>query len=299
MEWSIILGADVSGGIANSQLQDVQDFVRRALAEDIGEGDVTTAVLVAPDCLAKAEVLAKEPLVVAGCDVVRMVFHEVDASLSYEALVRDGCRAGANEIIMTLEGAASSILQAERTALNFLQRMSGIATLTNAFVQRVRRFGTVILDTRKTTPTFRSLEKYAVRCGGGENHRMGLFDRAMIKDNHQRYWLGQGKGGLDDAIMVVRRYSQGLPVEVEVEDLDELEIALRGNPDWVLLDNMDTAQLVSCVKRVNGSCKVEASGNITLENIEAVASTGVDAISLGCLTHSAPSVDISLEIIAE
>lgn len=278
------------------QLQDVRELVRRALAEDIGAGDVTTAALVAPDCQAKAEVLAKQALVVAGCDVVRMVFHEVDASLGCETLVRDGRRAGVNEIVMTIEGSASSILQAERTALNFIQRMSGIATLTNDFLQRVRRFETVILDTRKTTPTLRNLEKYAVRCGGGKNHRMGLFDRAMIKDNHRRYWPGDGKRGLDDAIMEVRRRSHGLPVEVEVEDLDELEVALRGKPDWVLLDNMDAAQLDACVKRVNGSCKVEASGNITLENVEAVAATGVDAISLGCLTHSAPSVDISLEI---
>lgn len=289
----------MSGEIAITQDQDVRDLVCRALAEDIGTGDVTTGALVAPACRATAEVLAKQTLVVAGCEIARAVFHEIDATLGCEALVCDGHHAGAGEVIMTIEGSASSILQAERTALNFMQHMSGIATLTEKFVHRVRRYGTVILDTRKTTPTLRRLEKHAVRCGGGENHRMGLFDRAMIKDNHRRYWPGDEARGLDDAVVEVRRHSPGVAIEVEVENLNELDSALRAKPDWVLLDNMDVAQLDDCVRRVNGRCKVEASGNVTLENVEAVAATGVDAISLGCLTHSAPSVDLSLEIRAE
>lgn len=279
-----------------TQDQDVRDLVRRALAEDIGAGDVTTGALVSPACVATAEILARETLVVAGCNIAGAVFREVDESLTCEAQVSDGHHARDGEVIITLAGSASSILQAERTALNFVQRMSGIATLTHEFVHRVRRYNTVILDTRKTTPILRVLEKYAVRCGGGENHRMGLFDRALIKDNHRRYWPGGEAHGLDDAVVEVRRNSPGVEVEVEVESLDELDRALRAKPDWVLLDNMKVALLETCVRRVNGQCKVEASGNISLENVEAVAATGVDAISLGCLTHSAPAVDLSLEI---
>ena len=277
---------------------DVRDLVRRALAEDVGAGDVTTRALVSPGRSATAEILARQALVVSGGDVAAAVFLAIDGALACDARVPEGHHARDGETILAIEGSATSILQAERTALNFLQRMSGIATLTNTFVERVRRYRTVILDTRKTTPTLRILEKYAVRCGGGKNHRMGLYDRAMIKDNHRRFWPGGEHGGLDDAVVEVRRHAPGVPVEVEVESLDHLDRALRAKPDWVLLDNMDTAQMEACVRRVDGRCGVEASGNVTLDNVEAVAATGVDAISLGCLTHSAPSVDLSLDIIA-
>ena len=197
---------------------------------------------------------------------------------------------------MTIRGSARSILTAERTALNFLQRMSGIATLTSVFVDKARRHGVMILDTRKTTPTLRILEKYAVLCGGGRNHRFGLFDRFLIKDNHRRLW-GHGQAArLGDAVHQARKRFPGLPVEVEVESEAELRSALDGKPEWILLDNMAPARLRCCVKICAGRSRLEASGGINLRNISRVAATGVDAVSLGCLTHSAPAADLSLEI---
>jgi nicotinate-nucleotide pyrophosphorylase (carboxylating) len=180
-----------------------------------------------------------------------------------------------------------------------MQRMAGIATLTRRFVERAAPHGTVILDTRKTTPTLRVLEKYAVLCGGGENHRMGLYDRIMIKDNHRRLWQEGDAGRLDLAVAAARERFPGLAVEVEVESLAELDSALAGSPEWILLDNMTPALLAACVARCGGRARLEASGGITLANIEAVAASGVDAVSLGCLTHSAPAVDLSLEILAD
>jgi nicotinate-nucleotide pyrophosphorylase (carboxylating) len=197
---------------------------------------------------------------------------------------------------MTVEGPVRGILTAERTALNFLQRMSGIATLTRRFVERAGP-SVAILDTRKTTPTLRVLEKYAVLCGGGQNHRFGLYDRCLIKDNHRRLWRKGGAARLDQAVREARRRFPDREVEVEVENEAELRSALKAGPEWVLLDNMTPAQMKRCVRICDGRVLIEASGGITLKNVAQVAATGVDAISLGCLTHSAPAADLSLEIV--
>ncbi len=269
------------------------EIIRRALAEDVGAGDLTSNALVAEDRIAQASIIAREDLVVCGCDVAQATFSEVDGTIACDVAAGDGSSVGAGDVIINLNGPARGILTAERTALNFMQRLSGIATLTRAFVEKTEPHGVTILDTRKTTPGLRALEKQAVRSGGGTNHRMGLYDMIMIKDNHRHLWAD---GDLGQAIMRAREASPGVEIEVEVETLASLESALAASPDWVLLDNMDPDAMKACVARVNGQCKVEASGGITLENIDAVARSGVDAVSLGCLTHSAPSVDLSLEI---
>ena len=278
---------------------EVRDAIERALAEDVRDGDATSLALVPADVKVRAAVIAREACVVAGTGVAAATFRAVDDAIACDVLVADGSTAAAGQAVMHLEGPAQGILTAERTALNFMQRMTGIATLTQRFVEKAAPYGTVILDTRKTTPTLRVLEKYAVLCGGGENHRMGLYDRVMIKDNHRRLWQGGETGRLDLAVAAARERYPDLAVEVEVESLAELDSALAGHPEWVLLDNMDPARLAACVARCGGRARLEASGGITLANIEAVAATGVDAVSLGCLTHSAPAADLSLEILPD
>jgi nicotinate-nucleotide pyrophosphorylase (carboxylating) len=223
------------------------------------------------------------------------VFHAVDPEIDFETRARDGRSVRCGDSLCAVRGSARSLLTAERTALNFLQRMTGIATLTARFVEAVRPFGVAILDTRKTTPGLRAIEKYAVRCGGGTNHRMGLYDRVLIKDNHRYAWEAETRRPIDEAVQQARLRYPGMLIEVEVESEEELECALRGTPDWVLLDNMPPDQIRRCVRICHGRARLEASGGITLENIRDVAATGVDAISLGCLTHSAPAADLSLE----
>jgi nicotinate-nucleotide pyrophosphorylase (carboxylating) len=269
--------------------------VKAALAEDLGAGDATTLSLVDPLVTATGEILAREACRVAGATVGKKVLELVDPSLEVETMVPDGCDVAAGGVILTLRGKAASILMAERTALNFMQRMCGIATLTHQFVEAVREFSPLILDTRKTTPNLRLFEKYAVLCGGGTNHRFGLFDRVLIKDNHRRLWQGGDPDRLDLAVAAARKAFPSLAVEVEVESLAECVSALRGRPEWIMLDNMSCELMRECVARCKGISKTEASGGITLERARKVASTGVDAISLGCLTHSAKAVDLSLE----
>ncbi|MBN1557382.1 MAG: carboxylating nicotinate-nucleotide diphosphorylase [Lentisphaerae bacterium] len=281
----------------------VEALIRRALEEDLGEGDVTTRALVPATAIAEGVVVAREACVLAGLPVFERVLSEVDPRITCRAVRQDGEGAAAGERVLRVQGPAAGILTGERTALNFLQHLTGIATVTRRFVDAVAGTGAVVLDTRKTTPAWRALEKYAVRCGGGVNHRMGLYDRVLIKDNHRRLWAGgAGQGAtrprLDAAVDAARRACPGVPVEVEVETEAELESALRANPDWVLLDNMEPETLRRFAARCRGRCRVEASGGITLDNVRAVADTGVDAVSLGCLTHSAPAVDLSLEITA-
>ena len=275
---------------------EVVDLIRRALAEDVGAGDVTTLALVPESAEVEARVVSRGAVVVSGTGVAEAVFTAVDERVVCDAPASDGQRVGAGQPVLRVRGPARGILTAERTALNFMQRMTGIATLTRAFVDRTATHGVTVLDTRKTTPLLRVLEKYAVLCGGGENHRMGLYDRALIKDNHRRLWGGAGESRLDEAVREVRNRFPGLPVEVEVESEEELESALREAPEWILLDNMSVTRLARCVRLCDGRCKLEASGGITLDNAEDVARTGVDAISLGRLTHSAPAADLSLEI---
>jgi len=269
--------------------------VKAALAEDVGTGDATTLALVDPAVMATGEILAREACRVAGAPVAKSVLQAVDPELQVEIVVPDGRDVAKGETILTIRGKAASILVAERTALNFMQRMCGIATLTSRFVEAVKAYGTLILDTRKTTPNLRVFEKYAVVCGGGTNHRFGLYDRVLVKDNHRRLWQGGDPDRLDLAVAAARQAYPGLAVEIEVESVAECQSALRGKPEWIMLDNMGCEMMRECVALCKGTSLTEASGGITLDRAREVAATGVDAISLGCLTHSAPSVDLSLE----
>ena len=277
--------------------EEIARLVRMALAEDVGSGDATTRALVPAAARAKAVIVARHPCVVCGIAVAREVFRQADARIRCRAKIRDGAPATAGDVLLALDGPARALLTAERTALNFMQRMSGIATLTRRFVDRARRRGVRILDTRKTTPGLRILEKYAVKCGGGTNHRNGLFDRVLIKDNHRAFWAGGRRRPLADAVRAARAKYPRLLVEIEVESEAELRDALRARPDWVLLDNMPPALLRRCARLCSGVCKTEASGGVTLETVTRMAATGVHAISVGALTHSAPAVDLSMEFV--
>lgn len=277
----------------------VKEIVARAISEDVGTGDLTTMALVPPAVASRAVILARKRCIVSGMSVAAEVFRQVDKSVSCTALVCDGAAAEAGQAIAEISGPAAALLTAERTALNLAQRMCGIATLTRRFVDAVAPMPVAILDTRKTTPGLRVLEKYAVRCGGGRNHRMGLYDMVLIKDNHRRFWSGTSELRLDRAVAEARRRFPGVAVEIEIETLDELRNVLPARPDWVLLDNMTTDLMAKCVAVCRGVSRTEASGGITLDNVAAVARTGVDAISVGALTHSAPAVDLSLEIVSD
>lgn len=280
-----------------ANMPDMREDVRRALAEDIGSGDATTLALVPASARVRGVLLAREACAVAGTPLAEMVFRELAGDdVAVDVRIADGLVADAGAAIMTVEGPARALLTGERVALNFMQRLCGIATLTRRFVDAVATTKAVILDTRKTTPGLRLLEKYAVRCGGGVNHRMGLYDRVMIKDNHRALWQGGDPTQLDLAIKAARAAYPELAIEVEVESEEELQSALRASPEWILLDNMTIEAMARCVRIVAGRAKTEASGGITLDRAAAVAATGVDAISLGCLTHSAPAADLSLEI---
>ncbi|MBA3416629.1 MAG: carboxylating nicotinate-nucleotide diphosphorylase [Chloroflexia bacterium] len=265
-----------------------------ALAEDIGGGDVTTLATVAADRRARGTLLVKSPGVVSGLEVAAAVFRRVDPSVVFTPLVADGTRVEGGQPIATVEGAARSLLVGERTALNLLQRLSGVATLTAAFVAAVAGTTVRLVDTRKTTPGMRALEKAAVRHGGGHNHRFGLADGLLIKDNHLA-----AVGGPDRVARAVRlaraAAPHGLKIEVEVTTLAELDEALGAGADIVLLDNMPVAEVAAAVRRTAGRAVLEASGGVTLETVRAIAETGVDLISVGALTHSAPALDISLD----
>ncbi len=277
-----------------SEREEVQRLLALELQADQGPSDATTNALVDADRKASAVILTREPCVVSGTWIAAAAFRLLDSQMDIAILAGDGSFVQAGAALLRVEGSARAILTAERTALNFMQRMCGIATLTRQFVDAVAPLPVKILDTRKTTPGLRVIEKYAVACGGGTNHRFGLYDKIMIKDNHRRFWSG-GKS-LADAIVAARSKHPDLPVEVEVESLEELLDALRGNPDEVLLDNMSTDLMRQCVDLCKGKCFTEASGGITLANVRSVAETGVDAISLGCLTHAFRSVDLTLEM---
>ena len=282
-----------------------QAAVRLALDEDLvsvdrvessPRCDATSLALVDPKAVATGEIYAKgESCVVAGATVAKAVMRAVDPSIKVKILKPDGSVVKPREPIIEFRGRARSILAAERTALNFMQRMCATATLTRRFVDAVKRYGTLILDTRKTTPGLRVFEKYAVLCGGGANHRMGMYDRVLMKDNHRRLWKGGDPDELDQAVVAARKAFPSLAVEVEVESLRECASALKARPEWIMLDNMSCTDMKKCVKMCKGISKTEASGGITLDRAKEVAATGVTAISLGCLTHSAGSVDLSLE----
>lgn len=275
---------------------DVKKRICQALAEDLGPEtmDVTSDALVPEGHLARAYLVARQTGVLAGATVAAEVFRQVDDALEITEGMSDGCPMEYGDVVLSLSGSARSILVAERAALNFIQRMSGIATLTRLYVDTANN-GVKLLDTRKTTPTLRSFEKYAVLCGGGANHRMGLFDMAMLKDNHLAYWAENHDSGICGAVKAVRDRFPNRQVEVEVDTIEQLEEVLSARPDRVLLDNMPPLVLRDCVKLCKGICKTEASGGVTLDTIREIAKTGVDAISVGALTHSAPSADLALD----
>ncbi len=281
-----------------SREESTRHFVEAALAEDVGEGDWTTLWTVPEGSRGLAVVVAKEALTVAGAEVALAVFRTLDPTADVEILTADGCQAEAEDEIFRIDGATRAILTGERTALNFLGRLSGVATLTRRYVEAVAGTGARILDTRKTTPGWRTLEKEAVRSGGGSNHRIGLYDMVMVKDNHI-----VAAGGIAAAVARIRESdAQGLAVEVEVNSLEELEELLPLGVDRILLDNMATEVMTEAVNRVRdllgeSAPELEASGNITMETIRDVAETGVDFISVGALTHSAPSADFSLRLL--
>jgi nicotinate-nucleotide pyrophosphorylase (carboxylating) len=268
--------------------------VDAALAEDLGSGDVTTVALAGPREICVAQLLLKEPGVVCGLHAAEAVFRALDPDAELEALVDDGDRVlDVPAVLARVEGGARAILAAERTALNLLGRLSGVATLTRRYADAIEGTDAVLLDTRKTTPGLRSLEKYAVRCGGGRNHRLGLFDGILVKDNHLRL-----AGGIGPAVTRLRGSAPALPVEVECDTLAQVREALAVGADRILLDNMSPEELREAVLLTNDRATLEASGGVTLETIRAVAETGVDVISVGALTHSARSLDVSLEVLA-
>lgn len=269
--------------------------VAAALAEDRAAQDVTTLATVATGLHGRAVVVAKESGVLAGLGVALETFRQIDASVELERAASDGDHFEPGVTLALIAGPVRALLQGERVALNFLQRLSGTATLTDAFVQAVAGTKAVILDTRKTTPGLRDLEKYAVRCGGATNHRRDLAVMAMIKDNHREALARVGKT-LAQGVAEIRERTPGVAVEVEVDGLADLEAALAGGPEWVLLDNMTIEQIAEAVRVTGGRAKLEASGGVTLASVRAIAETGVDAISVGALTHSARALDIGLDL---
>ena len=267
-----------------------RELVRRALTEDLGSGDVTTDAIVSPQDEARAMFVAKAHCVLAGMEVALEVFRQLGPSTGFGPSMSDGARCRPGDVFATLAGRARDLLIGERTALNFLQRLSGIATRTRAFVD-ASSGRIIILDTRKTTPTLRALEKYAVRVGGGTNHRVGLYDAILIKDNHIRI-----AGSVAAAVARARAHRPGMPIEVEAERLEQVDEAVAAGAEMILLDNMSTGDIRDAVARVRGRAKLEISGGVTLERIPELAATGADFVSVGALTHSAPAIDISLEI---
>ncbi|MBL0385384.1 carboxylating nicotinate-nucleotide diphosphorylase [Tumebacillus sp. ITR2] len=276
-------------------LHSIETIVRNALTEDIGFGDITTNSIVPTEKQGVGQLVTKEPGIIAGLDVAELTFRLVDPTLTIVRHAADGDQVPKGQLLMEVTGSARSILTGERVALNFLQRMSGIATRTSKFVELVRYYNAKIVDTRKTTPGLRVLEKHAVVVGGGRNHRFGLFDAVLIKDNHIEI-----AGGVKQAIIAARhQIPHTMRVEVEVENMEQIDEALEVKADIIMLDNMTPEQMDVAVEKIAGRALVEASGGVTEETIVEIAKTGVDYISIGALTHSIKSLDISLDIEAK
>lgn len=276
--------------------KEVDAIIDVALNEDTGHGDVTSEALIPPELTGKAEVLVKEKGVLAGIEIAARVFHRVDPLLKIDILIKDGTAIKPGDIAATIVGSVTGMLKAERTALNFLQRLSGIASQTAQYVAEVKGTNAKIVDTRKTTPGLRILEKYAVRMGGGQNHRMHLGDAVLIKDNHIAALRAMGMS-LKDIILKARKNAPaGITIETEVTSVKEAEEAMKAGADIIMLDNMSVNEMKQVVNMVAGKAKLEASGGITLANVRQVAMTGVDIISIGALTHSYKALDISLEM---
>lgn len=273
-------------------IEKLRHIINGALAEDIGDGDVTTNLIIPPSQFGKGVFISKEDGVLAGIDVAQLVFEGVDRDVTFKKYLKDGDKLTPKVSIAEVEGRVKSFLTAERVALNFLQRLSSIATLTAKFVEKVKGTKAKIIDTRKTTPSLRNLEKYAVRVGGGENHRFGLYDMILIKDNHI-----EAAGGIVEAINRVKKGNKKrLKIEVETQSLKEVEDALNCGVDRIMLDNMSVKDIRKAVELIKGNIELEVSGGVNLNNVSSIASTGIDYISVGSLTHSAKSIDISFEI---
>lgn len=271
---------------------DFEEIVNRALKEDIGSGDITSLATIPANSISCASLICQEAGVIFGMEIAAATFRQVDNTLKFQALYPDGAHISKSAVeIARITGSTRAILAGERVALNFLQRLSGIATITAACRKRAQKLGITILDTRKTTPTLRTLEKAAVRAGGGVNHRFGLFDAILIKDNHIK-----AAGSITRAMQNCREYSPGLPIAIEIDNLQQLHEVLAMKCDRVLLDNMSPAEIKECLQVINGRCFIEVSGGINTTNLDDFLLKGIDAISLGALTHSARALDISLEL---
>ena len=274
------------------ELESAEHLINLALEEDVASGDITTDNLIPAESRKKAFMVAKADGVIAGLPVAEMVFRKLDKDLKWEPEITEGSRVKKGDIIVRFESTYRALLTAERTALNFFQRMSGIATMSGLYADAVKDSKTIILDTRKTLPGFRMLDKYAVKTGGASNHRIGLFDMVMIKDNHIDI-----AGGITAAVNQIKnKIAPGIKIEVETTSLEQVHEALEAGADIIMLDNMDNATMTKAVQQINGKAKVEASGNMTLERLKEVAATGVDYISIGALTHSVQALDISQRI---
>ena len=276
----------------SSEIKNISSLIESALKEDIGNGDVTTNALIPDTMNSTATMVAKADGIIAGMEVAEAVFRTLSAQFSWKPLVKDGDSIKKGDLLVEMSGPFRALLTGERLALNFLQRISGIATMTGLFVTQVAEYGTKILDTRKTVPGLRMLDKYAVKAGGGENHRIGLHDMVLIKDNHIKV-----AGGIKNAVNQIRaQVPSTMKIEVETTTLEEVQEALEMNADIIMLDNMSTTMMKNCVELINHRAKVEASGNMNLERVREVAETGVDYISIGALTHSVTALDISMNI---
>lgn len=274
-----------------SDTKNVKDLIKKAFDEDVRTGDVTTNAIVGESACAEAVWISKEKGRVAGLEIARLVYEWLDSKITWNPHIEDGDIVDISSEIVTIKGSGRAILTAERIALNIAQRMSGIATITNKFVEAVKPYNAQILDTRKTAPGFRQLDKYAVKAGGGTNHRMGLYDLAMIKDNHI-----EAAGSITKAVSKVRSRDPEIRIEVETTTIEEVKEALKAGADIIMLDNMNSDLMSEAVALIDGRAETEASGNITLERVRDVAETGVDYISVGALTHSVQAFDISQQI---
>ena len=273
-------------------IEALKPFLEYALHEDIGSGDITTNSLIPVDLQARATMIAKSSGIIAGLSVAETIFRMLSPDINWKTFVHDGDKIITGELILEISGSYRALLTGERLALNFMQRMSGIATMTHKCISELAGYPTKILDTRKTVPGLRVLDKYAVLMGGGTNHRIGLYDMVLIKDNHIKI-----AGGITNAVLQIKNGITGnLKIEVEVTNFDEVREALAAGADIIMLDNMTTLQMAESVKIINGQAKVEASGNMTIERLKEVAGTGVDYISIGALTHSVTAFDISMNI---
>lgn len=275
--------------------KEILKLIKTSLKEDIGKGDITTHATISKAKKAVGKLLVKDDGIIAGLEFAKAVFKALDPKIKFKIKIKDGSKVKKGDIVAEVSGKAVSLLSAERTALNFLQRMSGIATFANIFLEKIKHTKTKILDTRKTVPSLRLIDKMAVSIGGCENHRLGLYDMFLIKDNHIEV-AGSITKAVSDCVMYNKKHNKKFKIEVEAKNLEEVKEALKTKADIIMLDNFELTQLRNAVKLINGKCKTEASGGVNLETIKEIAETGVDYISVGALTHSVKALDISFEV---